>query len=80
MPRRAGFRAGSGRRAGRGLTGRLVGVRRRRHDASAWRTPAPVRDRETLDGIIRKLMSIDDKLVRLVDELLEDDGEEEVDA
>ena len=37
-------------------------------------------DGETLDGIIRKLMSIDDKLERLIDELLEDDGQEEMDT
>jgi hypothetical protein len=43
-------------------------------------SPEPVLDRETLDGIIHKLMSIDTKLERLVDELLEDDGEEEADA
>jgi hypothetical protein len=45
-----------------------------------WRRQEPVLDRETLDGIIRKLTSIDAKLVRLVHELLEDDGEEEADA
>jgi hypothetical protein len=45
-----------------------------------WRRREPVLDRETLAGMILKLMSIDDKLVRLVDALLEDDGEEEVDT
>ena len=45
-----------------------------------WRRREDVLDRATVDGIIRKLMSIDDKLVRLVDELLEDDGQEETDA
>jgi hypothetical protein len=41
-----------------------------------------VLDRATLDGIIRKLMDIDDKLDRIVDHLNleEDDGEEEVDS
>jgi hypothetical protein len=45
-----------------------------------WRRLEPVVDRETVDGIIRKLMSIDAKVQRLVDGLLEDDGEEEVDT
>ena len=47
-----------------------------------WRTRAPVLDRETLDGIIRKLMEIDAKLNRIIDglDLGEDDGEEEVDS
>ena len=36
-------------------------------------------DRETLDGIIWMLMSINARLERLVDELLEDDGKEETD-
>jgi hypothetical protein len=44
-----------------------------------WRRHEPVLDRETLDGIIRMLMSINARLERLVDELLEDDGEEETD-
>jgi hypothetical protein len=42
--------------------------------------PEPVLDRETLNGIIRKLMSIDTKVARLVEELLETDGEEEADT
>jgi hypothetical protein len=44
-----------------------------------WRRHEPVLDRETLDGIIRMLMSINARLERVVDELLEDDGEEETD-
>jgi len=44
-----------------------------------WRRHDPVLDRETLDGIIWMLMSINARLDRLVDELLEDDGEEETD-
>ena len=44
------------------------------------RRAEPVLDRETVDGIIHKLMSIDDKLQRLVEGLLEDDGEEEADT
>jgi hypothetical protein len=38
-----------------------------------WRRGEPVLDGETLDGIIRMLMSIDSKLDRLL-------GEEEADA
>lgn len=45
-----------------------------------WRCADPLLDPETVNGIITKLMSIDAKLVRLVDELLEDDGQEETDA
>jgi hypothetical protein len=45
-----------------------------------WRGPDPALDRETVDGIIRKLKSMDEKLVRLVRELLEDDGETEADS
>jgi hypothetical protein len=45
-----------------------------------WRRPEPALDRETVDGIIQKLMSIDAKVERLIDALLEDDGEEEVDT
>ena len=45
-----------------------------------WRRKEVVLDRATLDGIILKLMSIDAKLVRLVDELLEDDGQAEADT
>jgi len=42
-----------------------------------WRKPTEdVLDRETVDGIIRMLMSIDGKVERLVDGLLEDDDEE----
>jgi hypothetical protein len=39
-------------------------------------------DRETVDGIIRKLMSIDRKLELVIDalDIREDDGEEEVDT
>jgi hypothetical protein len=44
-----------------------------------WRRHEPVLDRETLDGIIRMLMSINARLERVVDELLEDDWEEETD-
>jgi hypothetical protein len=45
-----------------------------------WRRPEPALDNETVDGIIRKLMAMDEKLGRLVRELLEDDGQEEEDA
>jgi hypothetical protein len=45
-----------------------------------WRRKEVVLDRATLDGILLNLMSIDAKLVRLVDELLEDDGEAEADT
>ena len=45
-----------------------------------WRRPEPPLDRETVDGIIRLLMSIDADVDRLVRELLEDDGQEEDDA
>jgi hypothetical protein len=45
-----------------------------------WRRPDPVLDHETLYGIIQKLMAIDDKLQRLVEGLLEEDGEEEADT
>jgi hypothetical protein len=46
-----------------------------------WRRPEPVLDRETVTGIIQKLMSIDEKVDRLIDELLEnDDGEEGTDT
>jgi hypothetical protein len=51
-----------------------------REHAGVWRRRETVLDRETLDGIIHKLMSIDEKLERLVNGLLEDDGEEEADA
>jgi hypothetical protein len=45
-----------------------------------WRRQDPVLDRESVDGIIRKLMSIDEYCRRLVEELLGDDGEEEADT
>jgi hypothetical protein len=42
-----------------------------------WRREEPVLDRETVDGIIRKLMSIDENVARLVERLMGgDDGEE----
>jgi hypothetical protein len=44
-----------------------------------WRRPEPVLDRETLDGIIRKLMEIDAKLNRIL-RRLDIDEEEEDDA
>ena len=50
------------------------------HDRDVWRRAEAALDRETVDGIILKLMSIDDKLEQLVDELLEDDGQEETDS
>jgi hypothetical protein len=46
-----------------------------------WRRPEPVLDRETVDGIIRKLMEIDTKLDEILDHLgLVDDEEEDDDA
>jgi hypothetical protein len=40
-----------------------------------------VLDEELVNGLVSKLMSIDDKVQRLVDGLLEDDdGEEEMDS
>jgi hypothetical protein len=45
-----------------------------------WRRVEPVLDRQTLDGIIRMLMSINENTWRLVEELLEDDGEEKTDT
>jgi hypothetical protein len=42
-----------------------------------WRRPEPPLDRETVDGIIRMLMSIDAKLDRLLDAIEEDDGTED---
>ena len=65
---------------GRGPNGRLANGCVPRHDLRVWRRTEPVLDRETFGGIIRKLMSIDTKLDRLLDELLEDDGEAEADA
>jgi hypothetical protein len=49
---------------------------------SVWRRSEPALDRETVDGIIRKLMSIDRKLELVIDalDIREDDGEEEVDT
>jgi hypothetical protein len=44
-----------------------------------WRRPEPPLDRETVDGIIRKLMEIDEKLTRVLVALEVDDGEEEED-
>ena len=41
------------------------------------RRPEPVLDRETVDGIIRKLMDMDAKLDRILDHLEEDDDAEE---
>ena len=45
-----------------------------------WRRPEPALDRETVDGIIRKLMAIEDKLDRILKELDIDDEEEEEDT
>jgi hypothetical protein len=42
-----------------------------------WRRPQPVLDRETVNGIIQKLMSIDAGVKELIEELIGDDGEEE---
>lgn len=42
-----------------------------------WRSRDPVLDRETVDGIIRKLMEMDDKLNRILKELDAEDEEEE---
>jgi hypothetical protein len=45
------------------------------------RRPEPALDSETVDGIIRKLMEIDDKLNRILVEMeIDDEGEEEEDA
>jgi hypothetical protein len=46
-----------------------------------WRSkpPEPVLDRETVDGIIRKLMEIDTKLDTILDAPEGDDGEAEED-
>jgi hypothetical protein len=51
------------------------------HTEEVWKRE-PVLDRETLDGIIRKLMTIDNKLDRILSrlDLEEDDGEEEMDS
>jgi hypothetical protein len=40
-------------------------------------TPRPVLDQETVDGIIRMLMSIDSKLDRLLGEEGDDDASED---
>jgi hypothetical protein len=45
-----------------------------------WRRPEPALDRETEDGIIRKLMDIDAKLRRVLIALEVDDEEEENDS
>jgi hypothetical protein len=45
-----------------------------------WHRPEPVLDRETVNGIIQKLMSIDEHVRQLVEELLGDDGEAETDT
>jgi hypothetical protein len=46
-----------------------------------WRRPEPPLDRETVDGIIRKLMDIDEKLTWVVAKLRgEEDNAEENDA
>jgi hypothetical protein len=44
------------------------------------RRPEPALDRETVDGIIRKLMDIDAKLGRVLIALEVDDEEEENDS
>jgi hypothetical protein len=45
-----------------------------------WRRREPGLDRETVDGIIRKLMDIDAKLQRVLIALEVDDEEEEDDT
>ena len=47
-----------------------------------WRRQEPALDWAAVDGIIRKLMDIDEKLKRIIRalDLEEDDGEEEMDA
>jgi uncharacterized protein YxjI len=42
-----------------------------------WRRDEPPLDRDTVDGIMRKLMEIDQKLNRILEELNIDDEEEE---
>jgi hypothetical protein len=44
------------------------------------RRPEPALDRETVDGIIRKLMEIDTKLERILEELEIDEDEDDDDA
>jgi len=45
-----------------------------------WRRPQPALDRETVDGIIRKLMEIDTKLDEILDHLGLTDEEDEDDS
>ena len=45
-----------------------------------WRRPEAPLDRETVDGIIRKLMASDEKLQLVLVALEIDDGEEEDDS
>jgi hypothetical protein len=44
-----------------------------------WRRPEPVLDRETLDGIIRKLMEMDTKLDEILIHLglIDDEGDDD---
>jgi hypothetical protein len=42
-----------------------------------WRRDEPPLDRDTVDGIIRKLMEIDQKRNRILEELNIDDEEDE---
>ena len=44
------------------------------------RRPEPALDRETVDGIIRKLMEIDTKLERILEALEIDEDEDDDDA
>ena len=44
-----------------------------------WRRPEPPLDRETVNGIIMKLMDIDEKLIRVLTHLQEDEGDAEED-
>jgi hypothetical protein len=46
------------------------------HASVVWRPREPALDRETVDGIIRMLMTIDAKLDRLLGEEEEDDAAE----
>ena len=50
-----------GRRLSSAQARRNLVTRQSRQSAGVWRRPAPILDRETLDGIIWKLMAIDDK-------------------
>lgn len=63
-----------------GLNGHLSANTPGRHDDRVWRKPEPVLDRETLDGMIRKLMSIEAKVDYLIEELIGPGGEEEADT